>query len=339
MATIHTEKQRARAATNGRAAQVDALLDQWVSQLELAHRGERGAPTPQAGERAAVRDALRSIGVDGSTAKFADDRGGTITLARSGGRIVHEGTVGVRGPFRVSEGTLVELGLSEAQARALEFVLAWFGSAFDAVAAKRDREGAAPTLSWGVWPLTGGDVPRALAAWKQAAPEAFASLLGKYGIDVSQRDELRGPVLVVLDPARGVARGDRASEAIASDARRLAVLARAGRDEGARRAQIDRVVKACVLPLLRSQVRRGESRVPLAEVVTSPRGLAALLCVARVLDPAAIDEALRIALSDASSTASEDAAVEALVRYVRIAGHPAAAHDARRASSSPELAV
>jgi hypothetical protein len=234
-------------------------------------------------------------------------------------------------------------GLSEPQARAVEFVMAWYGSPFDAVGAQRDRaqaDGDAPgaRLSWGAWPLVGPEIARALAAWKARAPERFAALVGVYGIDVAQRDDLRGPALVVVDPSRrGVVRGDAAQAAIASDARRLALLARAGRDEGARAAQVERVVAGSVQPVLRTPVERAGTRAPIGEVIVSARGVAALLCAARALDAAALEEAIKVAASDQAGSPSEDSLLDGLARYVRVSGHASAAHDIRRTLSSPEL--
>jgi hypothetical protein len=156
---------------------------------------------------------------------------------------------------------------------------------------------------------------------------------------VAQRDDVSGPVLVVVDPGRrGVVRGEAAVEAIASDARRLAVLARAGRDEGARRAQVERAVSAFLSPVLRMAVERAGARKPIGDVVVSAHGVAALFCAARALDPASLEEAVRVASAeDASATANEDTLIEALARYVRVSGHAAASHDIRRTLSSPEL--
>jgi hypothetical protein len=144
-------------------------------------------------------------------------------------------------------------------------------------------------------------------------------------------------VLTVTDARGALLRGDRALEAIGSDVRRLAVLARAGRDTGARTAQIERVVTAAVQPVLRTVVKRGDARAVLGEGIASARGVAALLCAARGLDLPAFEEAARVASSDIPADSGEDAVIDALAQYLRVAGRTSTAHDVRRTLSSPEL--
>jgi hypothetical protein len=334
--------------------EVDALLDQWVARLEQpldrAGPGGRGGtlPGPAARARArpgggevegsragSVREALSRVTLVGSTARFADDEGGDLVLARVGQRTVHRGTVAVRGPLGLTLPMLVERGLTEPQARAVEFVAAWFGAPFDAVSATRTGDSA--SLQWGFWPLSRAEIARALGAWKARAPERFGAMIGVFGFDVVTRDDLRGPALMIVDPRGAILRGDKAIDAVASDPRRLAILARAGRDEHARIAQIEQVVAAVVVPILRTPVRRGESRTSVADVVATARGVAALLCAARALDVTAFDELVRVAIADAPADGGETAIVDSIARYLRVSGHRAAAHDVRRTLSSPEL--
>jgi hypothetical protein len=329
------------------SAHVDAVLDQWVARLEqpIARPARPAAlhPTPPSpeeidfeGRRArSVREALSRIEVDGSTVRFTDDAGGEIVLARVGPRTVHRGTIAVRGPLGLTTKALEAHGLSENQARAVEFLVAWFGAPFDAACTQ--RAGSRVTLDLGAWPLSGPEIARALGLWKSRAPERFASMVGEYGIDVATNDEIAGPVLTLVDPHGAVRRGERALEAVAADARRLAVLARTGRDEVARAAQIECLVAALVLPILRTAVRRGESRVSLGDTIVSARGVAAVLCAARRVDATSFDEVMRVAITDRPADASEHDFLEATARYLRVSGHTSAAHDMRRTLSSPEL--
>jgi hypothetical protein len=342
-------------------SQVDALLDQWVASLEQplarathpSHASRTSLPARPApaaapaarvrlpgggvdgGRGGAVREALSRIALDGSRVQFADADGGDVVLAKVGQKTVHRGTVAVRGPLGLTVAMLVERGLTEPQARAVEFVAAWFGGPFDAVSAARGGE--SPELHWGFWPLSRAEIARVLGAWKARAPERFAAMLGAYGFDVIARDDLRGPALVIVDPRGAIVHGDKALNAVAADPRRLAVLARAGRDEQARATQIDHVVSAVVTPLLRTPVRRGDSRTPVADVLPSACGTAALLCAARALDTAALDELVRVAIADAPVEGGEAAVLDSIARYLRVSGHAAAAHDVRRTLSSPEL--
>jgi hypothetical protein len=331
---------------------VDALLDEWVARLEQpmarparSQSGpiarERPRPVPARPEQLetqrgdAVREALSRLTIVGSTIVFGDETGGEIVLARGAQRTVHRGTVGVRGPLGLSSAALMAHGLTENQARAVEFVGAWFGTAFDAASVTR---GTTPiSLKWGFWPFDRSEIARALEGWKTRAPERFATMVGAYGIDVFSRDDLRGPALMVVDTRGAMVRGDKALDIIASDPRRLAILARAGRDEHARAAQVAHAVAAAVLPLLRAAARRGDARVTVGEVVQSARGVAALLCAVRGLDQASFDEVARVAVADGSIEAGEDATLEAVARYLRVSGRTSAAHDVRRALSSHEL--
>jgi hypothetical protein len=177
------------------ASDVDALLDRWVAQLEqpqtaLLAPAPRGtaplAPAPRGTARpdaigrsradapgrsradaaldlddrraAATRDALARVTLEGSTARFADEEGGEMVLVRSGQRVVHRGTVGTRGPLGLSMTELQQEGLTESQARALEFVATWFGAPFDAISA---TVRGAPSIEWGFWPMRRGGIARA----------------------------------------------------------------------------------------------------------------------------------------------------------------------------------
>jgi hypothetical protein len=287
--------------------------------------------------RAAVRDALRRIEARDSTLTFADAAGGVVVLARSGTRIVHQGTVGVRGPSGLSLRALQDHGLSEAQARASEFVAAWFGAPFDSI--RVDRAAPAASWRWGFWPLGPKETCVALAEWKARAPDSFTSMLGDYGIDVAPRtDDLRGPELEVVDPTRErVQTGPHAFDALSRDPRRIALLARVGRHGEARDAQLRTVLHGLVQPLLRLGLTAGGTRKTVADVVSSPRSLAVFLAAQRGLDLTGIADVLVAASRREADGPAEATLLLALQDGLR--KHTSAAHAVRRTLSSPELSA
>jgi hypothetical protein len=358
MGQVRSMNSRAR-AVRPTTAGPEAVLDRWVARLELAtpertagstgtqRREVVAARDPDAAPTAAgppslsvsaeqnqrIRSALDSIAVRGSSVTFADSSGGTLVLGRSSTRIAHQGTVAVRGPCGLTLDALRTEGLSEPQGRGVEFSAAWFGAPFDALSVDPD----AATLSWGFWPLGVADTCRALASWKERAHASFESMLGGYGIDIAAaQDDLRGPTLVVVDPVRSsVLRGSHAVRAIGRDPRRLALLARAGRDEDARKAQTALVVNRWVLPLLRLAGPVGQERRTVAEIATRARTVAGLLAALRALDLTGLAEVLAAAFR-LDGNLDEESLLAAVQNGV--GGQAGAAHALRRTLSSPELA-
>ncbi|RKH67794.1 hypothetical protein [Corallococcus aberystwythensis] len=176
--------------------------------------------------------------------------GAKVVLSNEGGRPIHRGTVAVRGPCAPSREELMGLGLTEAQARALEFVLAWFGSPFDSVASEAPSGGE---LRWGAWPLSGPTLISALAHWKQREPDAFDARLGRLGLEATP-EQPPEPASLRLPGFRSAApvEGRNALALLAEDARLLAALARAGRERGAQLAQLETVVTHVLRPALAS---------------------------------------------------------------------------------------
>jgi hypothetical protein len=330
-------------------------LDRWIARLETTPEGakprsaagqvtakSRGAtdglllePVGLLGaQRAKTREALASIVVCSSSAVFSDAAGGTIALVRSGDRVVHAGTLGVRGPYGLTLDSIRKQGLTDAQARGVEFVAAWFGAPFDALAVNRAVGGR--SLSWGFWPLGAGDIARALAVWKERSPVSFVSMLGDYGFDVwAVEGDLAGPSVQLLDPLKGsLWCGDSALDFIARDPRCIALLARAGRHEDARRAQVEVALRQ-VSPLFRMSVLRDQDRVALGTVATSARASAAMVIASRAVDLTRMAEIL----GGQSLPPGEDAEAKLLSRVLESLSdaHPAAAMSLRRTLSSPEL--
>jgi hypothetical protein len=368
---IQTLKRRGP-ATRRDASGPEALLDRWVASLESGTRSRSGRrprtaethadskegaprskPHPNATHPAdadsvlgsealqRLRTALARVVVRGSSVHVDDATGGTIVFGRSQSRIAHQGTVAVRGPYGLTLDMFLKHTSDPAQSRAVEFVSAWFGAPFDAVTI--DRSDPTGTFGWGFWPLGARDSCRALASWKETAPSSFGTLLEGYGIDVVPgQDELRGPTLVVVDPDEGIVRGGAALARLAQDQRRLALLARAGRHDDAKNAQLDVVMRGSVLPLFQMSVARGGDRRPLGEAVVSPRALAGLLLALRALDLTGMADFFTSLPSegpiDAAKPLNDGAAwVESIAALLRSTEHGSLAHAIRRTLSSPEL--
>ncbi len=363
MGQVQTLKGREAAARRA-SLKSEALLDRWVARLELGQAGE-GAGAPREGESAdpaprskatseaerprssessgqaatcdSVQTALARVTLRGSTVNFDDEAGGAIVLGQSPSHVVHSGTIAVRGPYGLTREMLHEHGLTRAQASAMEYVASWFGGPFDALAIERER--GADSVRWGFWPLGTKDTCRALALWKDRAPASFQSTLEVYGIDVvSTRDDLRGPTWVVVDPARGaILRDERALDAIARDPKRLALLARAGRQDDAKMAQVEIVMRGSVLPLLQTKVARGEERRPVADVVVGARAIAGLLLALRAMDLSGMTELLASIPADGGKALDEAAWLDSIATLLRHNSQGVVGHAIRRALSSPEL--
>jgi hypothetical protein len=332
----------------------EALEDQWIARLELAPalRAAIAGPPAAAPERvveassapapadfAKVRSTLSRVSIHGSVVTFGDPMAGTIVLGCDDGSIVHQGSVAVRGPHGLTLDALRQRGLDAAQARAVEFVAAWFGLPFDSLAS--DATPAA-SLRWGFWPLRTTDAARALLSWKEKAPDSFAACVGDAGIDVdaAPADPSAAPTWIAVDPARRIVlRGEAALDAIVRDPRRLALLARAGRHPDARAGQIDVVVRDSVQPLLRLTVPGGAGRTTIAEAARSPRSLVALLLVLRGVELEGVANVLSVAAAEGARALEEAPWVESVLGALRFGSRGAIGQAARRALSSPELQV
>jgi hypothetical protein len=252
------------------SSELDALLARWRFRLASSNQELERAPVlPQLAVHRANEGPRETpptkphddVTIRGSLAFFGEDRS-PVVLFSAGSRWAHRGTMGVRGPFAID---LSGFGLSEAQQRALEFVAAWFGAPYDAVNLRPGR-----LLSWGFWHLSGAEMAEALAVYQRRSPKAFAVRVGRYGLapEMNQRagSTLGRPLELTL--ARGSARPlrrSRAEAAVASDARLVAVLARAGQDEEAQHAQMEVVVRRYVIPSLARSVQ-GHAGTPPARL-------------------------------------------------------------------------
>ncbi|AFE07309.1 alkanesulfonates transport system permease protein [Corallococcus coralloides DSM 2259] len=250
----------------------------------------------------AAREELR---LQGPVVTFPD--GARIILGNEGGRPIHRGTVAVRGPCAPSREELMGSGLKEPQARALDFVLAWFGNPFDSVTSE-PRSGAEPR--WGVWPLSGPTLIAALAHWKQHEPEAFDAHLGRLGFEAS------------------------ALALFAQDPRLLAALARAGRERGAQRAQLETLVTHVLRPMLDSCAQEGTAVDAPGGLFVSARALALLFHAELRLGRRGVTRLVTLA----RERPEPPAAGERLAEDLRATGRSREASEVWRILTTPELA-
>ncbi|MFY0562798.1 hypothetical protein ACN28E_03055 [Archangium lansingense] len=362
-----SERKRARPPRSSDG--IEALLDQWVSELEqdaprstrepnraegerlepLAPSPERPEPAPgsphepEAAEHPgaekdhveAVRTARAEIRVQGPLVTFRE--GAQVLFTREGGRLCHRGTVAVRGPCAPAREELLRLGVNEAQARALDFVLAWFGAPFDAVSGDSQ---SGENLRWGAWPLPGPALAQVLALWKQREPRAFQARLGRLGIDLQERAP-EPPTLTVLDVRDGhLASGREALTLIADDLRLLAALAQAGRERGAQLALLEWLLEHALFPVLELSGQDSSPPAPPGGPFTSPRALAALLHVELRFGRRGASRLVVLAREEAGDTpgAGERAALR-ITRDMQATGRGREAAEMRCILSSPELSV
>jgi len=337
---------------------VFAVIDQWIRQFELETDSRPCPPTPKAA--APVRpphprpdssadldnerprnepDALplRSAGLFTS---FTDTIGGSVSLARAEGRLQHRGTIAVRGHGQAIEAVCRTAGLPDHVTRAFEFVAAWFGFPYDAV---NVRLTAGQVLSWGFWGFTGEDLIRCLDEWKRASRETFDSYLTAYGIGVAgdgrspRADGDDRPTLVVTS-SRRAAQGRDAEWLIASEPSLLAVLARAGRDPAAQKAQIETALARSVNPLMFRPWSREQGELTL-DVLTSAQAVAGLLYIARRHGPRTASRLVRVVTERRGHQSPADDWLEGLVRSLRHLNRESEAAEVLRIASSPELTV
>ncbi|MBN8233013.1 hypothetical protein JYK02_36420 [Corallococcus macrosporus] len=196
--------------------------------------------------------------------------GSRIVLGNEGGRPIHRGTVAVRGPCAPSLADLVTLGLTDAQARALEFVLTWFGNPFDSVTSD-PQSGGEPR--WGAWPLSGPLLVTALAQWRQREPDAFDGRLGRLGLEATPAQPPEPAALRFLGARNATpSEGLEALVLFAEDPRLLAALAQSGRERGAQLAQLETLVTH----VLQSVLASSSQDAPADGAFSSARALALL---------------------------------------------------------------
>src|SRR5262245_19103557 len=333
---------------------VFALIDQWIRQFELDTDIRHDPPTPPPTpappptssapneappEREPIALPFKSTGL---LTTFTDPIGGSVSLARADGRLHHRGTVGVRGHGRAIESACHDAGLPAHVTRAFEFVAAWFGFPYDAV---NVRLAEGQILSWGFWGFAGDDLIRCLDEWKRTSRETFDSYLAAFGIDVSgdirtPRSDGDGPLALVVKSGRRLAQGRDAEWLVASEPGLLAVLARAGRDPSAQKAQIDNVIARSVNPVifLPWNAAREQGELTL-DVLTSAHAVAALLYIARRHGPRTAIRLIRVINEQCGYQSQADDWIRLLVRSLRHLNRESDAAEVLRIASSPELTI
>jgi hypothetical protein len=136
-----------------------------------------------------------------------------------------------------------------------------------------------------------------------------------------------------------VVQGRAAEWTIASEPQLLAVLARAGRDAAAQKAQVEVAIASWVTPIMfQAWDPMGDEERLTVDVLKAPNNIACLLYVVRRYGQRATMRLLR-AVGERSRSNDEEAWMNGLVRVLR---HMKREHDAAeilRIASSPELAA
>jgi hypothetical protein len=340
-----------------------ALLERWVSEIERgappvspepaepqapapvkerprpeskprapAAEAKPRAPTAEKAPTAPFRAAREEIRLQtwGATLPPGDTQ---VVLMRQGGRIAHPGTVGIRGPCAPTRGELLGLGWTEAQARALEFVLAWFGAPFDSVTWDPQGEGE---LRWGAWPLSGLAIIEALGRWKRRAPEGFEARLGRLGVDASLGQPPQASSLTLLDPEHDApSEGRQALALLGEEPRLLAALAQAGRERDAQLAQLEYLLEQLLRPALASAGTGPSLADASSGPFSTPRALALLLHAELRLGRRGV---ARLVALTREKAGSGELTGPLFAAELQTAGRAREAAEVRRILSSPELA-
>ena len=341
---------------------VFAVIDQWIRQFEVETDSRSDPPTPKAaapasppdpGPHPSPRSSPRSnderaqsepdalpLKTAGLFTSFTDTIGGSVSLARADGRLQHRGTMAVRGRGQAIESACQTAALPDHVTRAFEFVAAWFGFPYDAV---NLRLAEGQILSWGFWGVAGEELNRCLDEWKRASRETFDSYLTTFGIDVSgdsrsPRSEEDDRLTLVVKSGRRAAQGRDAEWLIASEPGLLAVLARAGRDPSAQKAQVETALARSVNPLMFRPWSREQGELTL-DVLTSAPSVAALLYIARRHGPRTASRLVRVVNERSAHQSPADDWLQGLVRSLRRLNRESEAAEVLRIASSPELTV
>jgi hypothetical protein len=310
----------------------ESFLENWIEHVErqrakTAIHGPDVDPAPPA-------VAARAAPTPGTT-KESD----FVALVAERGRFRHLGTVAFRGPCAPPREALPELGVDDVDAKALEFVAAWFGAPFDAVNVQLRGDRA---LSWGFWHLSGEGLADSLARWREHDRASFDACLGVTGMGVALEADASGKVAVAnlcyRDEARGrVVHGEAAEALVTIDRSLVSALARSGRARAAQLAQIESVVVRALRPAVGFPLPT--AGIPLGDALRDTRGRAGLFYTSLCFGAggvehlaAEVDRACR-----AGQRPGADALLAAFAERVRRTSAAAHAHHLLRIISSPEL--
>ncbi|ADO75878.1 uncharacterized protein STAUR_8123 [Stigmatella aurantiaca DW4/3-1] len=256
-----------------------------------------------------------------------------IVLAHEDGKLIHSGTIGIRGPCAPSREEWLGLGLKKAQALALEFVLVWFGAPFDAATGGEEP-------CWGTWPFSGRAFIEVLAHWKHLDAAAFNARLGRWGVDVTLGQPAAPSSLTVIDTEQGRPLGGReALSLLGKDARLFAALAHAGRERSAQLAQLRFIAEKTLPTLLARAGQEPPAAESSPELALTPRMLALLLHAELRLGFRGSAKLAALAREDAGRPRAEEHAAQRFAAELYAFGRPREAAEVRRILYSPELAT
>ncbi|MFP2899676.1 hypothetical protein [Corallococcus sp. 4LFB] len=257
--------------------------------------------------------------------------GARIVLGNEGGRPIHRGTVAVRGPCAPSREDFLQLGLTEAQVRALEFVLAWFGGPFDSVTSEPQSRG---DPRWGAWPLTGPTLITALAHWRQREPEAFEARLGRLGLEATPEQPPQPAALRFLGSRSAAPLEGR--DALAMFAEEPRLLARS--PEAGRSARPAGAAGGLVSHVLRPILASYTEDAPADSAFAPARALALLFHAELRLGRRGVTRLVAFVRERPEPPVAGEHAGERLAEELRATGRSREASEVWRILTSPELA-
>lgn len=255
-----------------------------------------------------------------------------ILLRRTGELVTYPGALLARGAQPRLSVLAQQQGASPEQARALEFLVDWFGAPIDALT--KTSSG----LGWGCFRLSGDALAQALVDWQERAPASFEQQLGRFGVCIVLRGQ--SPPRLGLTPLEqcGSARaeGSQAEQAVLGSPRLASVFVRAARHPDALAAQLHAAWTFFARPALAAAQARDQEQLEAPEErlsgLRSPRIYGALFLVRWKLQAAA-DALLRGVLDAEPAFHSE------LERRLISAGQKELAYQAAWIRCSPELAA
>jgi hypothetical protein len=267
VAELTSRRDAAQARVDKAATALSAKLTQLRAEIDAADWGEQ-----QVGQTVAVYE------VAGSKATLMD-RVEAYATVTEGGFEGFAAKTGGGGP------TVPELLAKDAtlgpSTRKILALISRFEGGFSAVNTWDIADVTFGMVQWTTGASGHGDLIRALTIMKQAAPDAFADRLIKYGIDVAATG------LVITRPDGTVLTGVPAAKALQADAKLVAVLSTAGTDPALQAAQLRAAneievrgalsAKVSVrIPATTKSAKPVTLRIPVASMITSEFGVGVL---------------------------------------------------------------
>jgi len=271
---------RTNPASSDRDDPLCELVEQWVASLEA--------------DRAPTMDAGPSL----------------LPLEWDGRRLVHRGRIVPRPTSAADLQIYIEAAGSEHSARALAYVAANHGRAFDSVNA-HDRSDV--PLTWGVWGFERPAIADTLIAWKSAAPDRFEAVSAEAGIEQAGAD-----LIAALT-------GDAPAQAAAESPRIVAALVHAGREPTVQKLQLEFITRTTL------------SKLPVERLSTAD--LAAFILLDLRVGPGTARELIAQTESSGGTVDRRKPWPAIVARQLEAAGHPLDRRELVRVLSSRELAI